>query len=60
MSNIHTLFEAAPHQPAPRKRGPYRKKASKAEIERAVRSARDLGLTVYGLTIDGDKVHVQT
>lgn len=66
MSNIHPLFGQAtpaptPHEPPPpRKRGPYRRKVTKAEIARLVRTAEDLGLTIYGVTLDGDKVHLQT
>ncbi|WP_375263461.1 hypothetical protein [Palleronia sp.] len=60
MSNIRHFPGGAELRPAPRARGPYRKKVTAAEIERAVRVAEKLGLTIYGLTIEGDKVHVQT
>lgn len=60
MSNIRQFPGGAEPRPAPRVRGPYRKKVTAAEIERAVRAAEKLGLTIYGLTIEGDKVHIQT
>lgn len=60
MSNIHSLFNTPAKSPTPAKRGPYRKKATKADIERVVRSAVELGLTIYGMTIEGDAIHLQT
>ena len=60
MSTIHHLFGEDEPRPKPRARGPYRKRVTIAEIERAVRAAEKIGLTVYGLTIQGDKVHLQT
>lgn len=62
MSNIiHLGGKAAPEAaPTRKRRGPYRKKVTKAEIMRAVNAARDLGMTVYGWTVQEDKVHVQT
>lgn len=62
MSNIHHLRGAPTPLPQPVKkaRGPYRKKVTAAEIERAVLTAEKVGLTIYGFTIDGDKVHFQT
>jgi hypothetical protein len=60
MSNIHHIHGQPIEAPAKRKRGPYTKKATKAEIERAVRVAAELGLPVYGVTIEGAKIHLQT
>lgn len=66
MSNIHHINVPTPPtakedvQHGPRKRSAYTKKATKAEVERAILSATQLGLTVYGLTIQGDKIHIQT
>ena len=60
MSNIHHLFGEAEPRPKPRTRGPYRKKITAAEIERALRTVEKLGFTVYGVTIDDGKVHLQT
>lgn len=62
MSNvIHLGGNAAPEvAPTRKRRGPYRKKVTKAEVARAVNTAVELGLTVYGLTFEGDKLHVHT
>lgn len=60
MSNVHSFPGVAGPAAGQKKRGPYRKKVSKAEIARAVQSARELGLTVYGVTVEGERVHVQT
>lgn len=60
MSEIIKLYEGEPPRPAPAKRGPYRRTATKTEIERAVRAVTGLGLTVYGLTVEGERIQVQT
>ena len=61
MSNIHSFPGITqPAKGQKKKRGSYRKKASKAEIARAIQTAKDLGLTVYGYVVEGEKVHVQT
>ena len=60
MSNIIHLRGEAETRPQPRTRGPYRRKVTAAEIERAVTTAAKLGLTIYGVTIDGEKIHLQT
>ena len=60
MSNIVHFTGGAEPRPAPRTRGTYRKKATAAEIKRAVLTAQESGLTIYAVTIDGDKVHLQT
>lgn len=60
MSNIHHLFGEDKPRPQPRARGPYRKKATAADIARAIRAAEQLGLTIYGFTVEGEKVHLQT
>lgn len=56
--NIHHL----PGSPAPVTRAkPQRQpKITKTEIERAIGCARDLGLTIYGLTIEGGRIHLAT
>jgi hypothetical protein len=56
--NVHQLpgYSA----PAKRTRAPRQRKITKTEIERAIGCARDLGLTIYGLTIEGDKIHLVT
>jgi hypothetical protein len=55
MSEIIKLYEGEPPRPAPAKRGPYRRTATKTEIERAVRAVTGLGLTV-----EGERIQVQT
>lgn len=60
MSNIHHIFGEGEPRPQPRIRGPYRKKATAADIARAIRTAEQLGLTIYGFTVEGEKVHLQT
>lgn len=60
MSNIHHIFGEDKSCQQARVRGPYRKKATAADIARAIRTAEQLGLTIYGLTVDGEKVHLQT
>lgn len=60
MSNVHFLHGSVQAQPATRIRGPYRKKVTAAEIARAVDTARKVGLTIYGVTIDGERIHLQT
>ena len=60
MSKIIKLHEGEPSRPAPTKRGPYRRTATKTEIERAVRTVHELGLTVYGLTVEGERIQIQT
>lgn len=59
MSNVHTLPGVTP-LPKTRVRGSYRKVATKAEITRAIRAAEELGLTVYGFTVDGGSIQVST
>lgn len=60
MSTIHPLFgEAGPPQ-KPRSRGPYRRKVTAAEIERAVRAADRAGLTIYAVTVEEGAVRIQT
>lgn len=60
MSRILKLHEGEPPRPAPKKRGAYRRTATKSEIERVVRAATELGLTIYGLTVEGERIQVQT
>lgn len=60
MSNIHHIHQGTTPQPKKRTRGPYRKKATASDIERAIRTAEKLGLTIYGFTVEGEKVHLQT
>ena len=59
VSNIHHLFGEGEPRPKRRTRGPYRKKVSAAEIERLVRAADKAGLTIYSLTLEGNKIHLQ-
>lgn len=35
-------------------------KATDADIQRSLRAATRLGLTIYGYTVDGNRVHVHT
>lgn len=60
VSNIHNLFGEDNPPPKRRTRGPYRKKVSAAEIGRVVRAVDQAGLTIYSLTFEGDKIHLQT
>lgn len=66
MSRLHTTTDARnvhhlPGSAAPAKtRAPRQRKITKTEIERAIGCARDLGLTIYGLTIEGERIHLVT
>ncbi|TNC49032.1 hypothetical protein FHG66_12790 [Rubellimicrobium rubrum] len=60
MSKIHHLFGEAEPRPTTRARGPYRKKVTAAEIKRAVRTVEELGLTIYSVTFDDQKIQIQT
>jgi hypothetical protein len=57
-ANIHHLPVAL--VPAKRTKPQRQRKITKTEIERAICSARDLGLTIYGVTIEGSKIHLVT
>lgn len=60
MSNIHHIHGEAAPSPQPKSRGSYRKKATSADITRAIRAAEMAGLTVYGFTVEGESVQLQT
>lgn len=60
MSNIHHLLDEGEPRPKPRTRGPYRKKASAVDNTRAIWVAEQTGLKVYGFTVEGEKIHLQT
>jgi hypothetical protein len=60
MNKIIKMYEGEPSRPAPKKRGVHRRTATKTEIERVVRTATELGLTIYGLTVEGERIQIQT
>lgn len=60
MENLYQFPSPSGAAPERKTRGGYRKKASRSEIQRLVNTAVDLGLTVYGITLDGERVHLLT
>lgn len=59
MTNVTRIYgDRSPKwEAAPRRRAA---KASAADIDRALKVANAAGLTIYGFTVVGDQVHVQT
>jgi hypothetical protein len=60
MSNIHHLHQEAPAAAPIKARKPREKKISEAEIKRVLLTAHNIGLTIYGFTIEGGQIKVQT
>jgi hypothetical protein len=60
MENLYQFPSPSGAAPARKARGGYRKKASRAEIQRLVNTAVDLGLTIYGIILDGERVQLLT